>query len=254
MKYTLITGASSGIGKGLAEKFASKRHNLIIAARRTNLLNEIKKELENRYKIDVVVFTVDLSKEQEVEKFYNDVKKYDIELFINNAGFGDLNLAWDSDLDKIKKMLDLNIKTLTTLSIMFIRDNLDNDVQLINVSSGAGYNIFAWSINYSASKVFVSAWTESVAKQLRKLNKKIKVKVLAPGVTKSEFSNQALLKTKLKKEQIEKYKNWKSKAILTSENLADETYKLYKSDKIVGIIKNNKLELSDGYYDIFWID
>jgi short-subunit dehydrogenase len=93
MKYTLITGASSGIGKGLAEKFASKRHNLIIAARRTNLLNEIKKELENRYKIDVVVFTVDLSKEQEVEKFYNDVKKYDIELFINNAGFGDLNLA-----------------------------------------------------------------------------------------------------------------------------------------------------------------
>jgi short-subunit dehydrogenase len=92
MKYTLITGASSGIGKSLAEKFANKGHNLIIVARRTNLLNEIKKNLENRYKIDVVVFTVDLSKEQEVEKFYNDVKKYDIELFINNAGFGDMNL------------------------------------------------------------------------------------------------------------------------------------------------------------------
>lgn len=254
MKYTLITGASSGIGKALAEKFAQEGHNLIIAARRTNLLNEIKNQLESKYKIKVIIFTVDLAQEQEVEKFYNNVKRYDIKLFINNAGTGDLNLAWDSDLEKIKKLLDLNIKTLTILSIMFIRDNLNKDVQLINVSSGAGYNIFAWSINYSSSKVFVSAWTESVAKELKKLNKKIKVKVLAPGVTESEFSNQALVKTNFKKEEIAKYKNWKSQSILSAKDLADKTYQLYESDKIVGRIKNNKLELSDGYYDIFWID
>ena len=254
MKYTLITGASSGIGKGLAEKFAKEGHNLIIVARRTNLLNEIKKDLENRYKIDVIVFTVDLSKEQEVEKFYNDVKKYEIEVFINNAGFGDMNLPWDSDLDKIKKMLDLNIKTLTTLSIMFIRDNLDNDVQLINVSSVAGYGVFSGAISYSASKIFVASWTEGVAKQLNKLNKKIKVKVLAPGATESEFGNRALTKTKLKDEKIEEFKDWAQKIAITSEELANKAYKLYESDKILGIINNdNKLELSDGSYNIFWV-
>jgi short-subunit dehydrogenase len=93
MKYTLITGASSGIGKALAEKFAKEGHNLIIAARRTNLLNEIKNQLESKYKIDVIVFTTDLSNSDQIKKFYQDVKKYQLEIFINNAGFGDQNLA-----------------------------------------------------------------------------------------------------------------------------------------------------------------
>ncbi|AHK22332.1 SDR family NAD(P)-dependent oxidoreductase [Candidatus Hepatoplasma crinochetorum] len=251
MKYTLITGASSGIGKALAEKFAKEGHNLIIAARRTNLLNEIKNQLESKYKIDVIVFTVDLSNSNEIQNFYKNVKKYQIEIFINNAGFGDVNLPWDSDIKKIEKMIDLNIKSLTTLSIMFIKDNLDNDVQLINVSSVAGYSIFSKAISYSASKVFVSSWTESVAKQLRKLNKKIKVKILAPGATESEFNDRALTKTKYNQKQIEEYKNRVNKK--SAQELAEETYKLYKSDNILGIIKNNELKMNDGYYDIRWV-
>ena len=251
MKYTLITGASSGIGKALAEKFAKEGHNLIIAARRTNLLNEIKNQLESKYKIDVIVFTTDLSNSNEIQNFYKNVKKYQIEIFINNAGFGDVNLPWDSDIKKIEKMIDLNIKSLTTLSIMFIKDNLDNDVQLINVSSVAGYSVFSKAISYSASKIFVSSWTESVAKQLRKLNKKIKVKILAPGATESEFNDRALIKTKYNKQQIEEYKNRVNKK--SAEELAEEAYKLYKSDNILGIIKNDKLKMNDGYYDIRWV-
>ncbi|CRX36812.1 / sdh_1 / Serine 3-dehydrogenase /:227506 Reverse [Candidatus Hepatoplasma crinochetorum] len=252
MKYTLITGASSGIGRALAERFAQKGYNLIIVARRTNLLSILKKDLENKYKIKIIVFTVDLSNLQKVKKFYKNIKKYQIETFINNAGFGDVNLAWDSNIEKIEKMLDLNIKSLTILSIMFIKDNLDNDVQLINVSSTAGYSVFSAAISYSASKIYVASWTESVAKQLQRLNKKIKVKVLAPGATESEFNDRSLVKTKLTEDKIKEYKD---RAIRKSaEELADDAYKLYKSDKILGLIVNNKLELSDGNYPIRWFD
>ena len=246
MKYTLITGASSGIGKALAEKFAKEGHNLIIAARRTNLLNEIKNQLESKYKIDVIVFTTDLSNSDQIKKFYQDVKKYQLEIFINNAGFGDQNLAWEADIDKTEKMLDLNIKALTLLSMMFIKDNLDKDAQLINVSSVGGYKILPTAITYCSTKVFVSAWTENVAKELQKLNKKIKVKVMAPAGTSTEFAERASKKSNLPKDWINNYKSWERKS---AEELAEDTYTLYKSNNILGIIDNhNRLKLSNDYY------
>ncbi|BDV03488.1 MAG: oxidoreductase [Candidatus Hepatoplasma scabrum] len=254
MKYVLITGASSGIGKALAEKFAKEGHNLILAARRTNLLKIIKGELKDKYNVDIIIYTVDLLDSDEVQKFYAKTKEYDIEVFINNAGSGDVNLPWNSDIKKIEKMLDLNIKALTTLSIMFIKDNLDKDVQLINVSSTAGYNIISGEITYSASKVFVASWTESVAKQLKRLNKKIKVKVLAPSTTESEFIEKALIHSKNKHWEINAYKKQKKLRAKSAKDLANEGYKLYKNDKILGIIEDNNLKLSNGKYDnIRWI-
>lgn len=91
MEYILITGASSGIGKGLAKSFAERKENLIIVARRKELLENLQKELESKYKIKVLVFIYDLSIEDNVIKFYETIKKYNIKTFINNAGIGEHN-------------------------------------------------------------------------------------------------------------------------------------------------------------------
>jgi short-subunit dehydrogenase len=91
MKYTVITGASSGIGKAIATYFASKGHNIIIVARRKELLDNLKKELEELYKIKVLVYIYDLSITENVYKFYDKIKNYELEVLINNAGFGDIN-------------------------------------------------------------------------------------------------------------------------------------------------------------------
>jgi short-subunit dehydrogenase len=89
MKYVVITGASSGIGKEIAIKFASEKYNLIIVARRKELLDNLKKELEDKYKIKVLVYVYDLSISENVYKFYQQIKQNDINLLVNNAGFGD---------------------------------------------------------------------------------------------------------------------------------------------------------------------
>ncbi|CRX37347.1 / / putative oxidoreductase / 225391:226740 Reverse [Candidatus Hepatoplasma crinochetorum] len=252
MKYTLITGASSGIGKALAEKFAQEGHNLIIVARREELLNQIKNDLETKYKIKVIVYKCDLSDSIKIKEFYQEIKKYSIETFINNAGFGDINFTWEADINKTEKMLDLNIKALTLLSMMFIKDNLDNDVQLINVSSVGGYKMLSSAITYCATKVFVSAWTENVAKELKRANKKIKVKILAPAATKTEFGERAIKKSNIGEDWMKKISQLKVKE---ASELADDTYNLYKSDKIIGMIgEDNKLKLSnDHYINTIWI-
>ena len=102
MKYTVITGASSGIGYETALAFAARGKNLIIAARRTEELEQLKSNVLSQYpKLDVVVRTVDLSIISNVHDFYESLKKYEIETWINNAGFGNFASVGEQNLDKI---------------------------------------------------------------------------------------------------------------------------------------------------------
>ncbi|BDV03302.1 MAG: oxidoreductase [Candidatus Hepatoplasma scabrum] len=252
MKYVLITGASSGIGKALAEKFAKQNHNLIIVARRDKLLNDLKKELEIKYKIRVLVYVYDLSIYENVIKFYDQIKNFDIEVFINNAGFGDRNDPWDSDLYKIKKMIDLNITALTIFSILFIKDNLNKDVQLINVSSTAGYKIWLGGIIYSASKFYVSVFGEGIAKLILEKKAKLKMKILAPSSTKTEFVTRSVVKSKVDQKILKESEAKRSFYQKSPQLLAEYAYKLYQSDKIIGIVDSfkDKFYLEDNYFEI----
>ena len=94
-KYIIITGASAGIGKAQAYKFASEGYSLIISARREASLNEIKAEIEREYNVNVEVYPADLSDSQSVLDFYEFTKGFDSLVLINNAGFGDFNAVWD---------------------------------------------------------------------------------------------------------------------------------------------------------------
>ncbi|KRD91741.1 oxidoreductase [Bacillus sp. Root147] len=239
MKYTVITGASSGIGYETALAFAERGKNLILAARREDKLEELKTEITNKHQsIDVVIKSVDLSTAENAHAFYNSLQGYELETFINNAGFGDFSLISDQDLNKVGKMLHLNIETLTILSSLFVKDyeNVEG-TQLINISSRAGYNVVATSVTYSATKFYVSAFTEGIAQELKTKGAKMQAKVLAPAATETEFAQRSFGTDSFEyKGKVAKYH--------TSKEMAEFLLALYDSDKTVGLIEEGTREFS----------
>lgn len=189
MNYTVITGASSGIGYEAALAFAKKGKSLMLVARREQQLIELKKQIQQvNPDVDVQIFVYDLTITENVYKFYEEASAYAIDTWINNAGFGHYGSVEEQDLSKIEKMLRLNNEALTIFSTLFVRDNAQVEgTQLINISSGGGYRIIADNVTYCATKFFVSAFTEGLAHELAAKGAKMKAKVLAPAVTATEF-------------------------------------------------------------------
>ncbi|TFZ51586.1 SDR family NAD(P)-dependent oxidoreductase [Serratia proteamaculans] len=235
MKYTLITGASSGIGKALSYQFAERGHNLIITARREEELNQIKQDIEARYQVQVLVNVCDLSQEWAAERLYNQLQHVELSVMINNAGFGDFSMPWELDLVKANRMLDLNIKALTTLSLLYVKDYANQDATLINVASVGGYAIFDIAVTYCATKFYVAAFTEGLAQTLRDQGKSLRAKVIAPGPTHSEFVTQSSDKGAIAGDGL-----FAEDAFITAEQLASYTYQLFESEQAVGIVNENR--------------
>lgn len=230
-KYTVITGASSGIGYETAKAFAGRGKNLVIAARRKNNLEMLKREILKEYPdLDIVIRSVDLSIPENAYQFYEGLKDYEIETWINNAGFGNYDSVADQDLNKIKMMLSLNIEALTILSSLYVRDYKDVEgTQLINISSCGGYTIVPTAVTYCASKFYVSTFTEGLERELEEAGAKMKAKVLAPAATKTEFGMVA--------NNVSEYDYDKSFGTYhTSKQAAGFLLELYDSEKVVGLV------------------
>lgn len=230
-KYTVITGASSGIGYETAKAFTGRGKNLVIAARRRDNLEMLKKEiLEERPDVDVVIRSTDLSVPENAYQFYKGLKDYGIETWVNNAGFGNYDSVADQDLGKIGAMLHLNIEALTILSSLFVRDYKDVEgTQLINVSSCGGYTIVPTAVTYCAAKFYVSTFTEGLAWELKEAGAKMKAKVLAPAATKTEFGMVA--------NNVSEYDYDKSFGTYhTGKQMAGFLLELYDSEKVVGLV------------------
>ncbi|MED1864402.1 SDR family NAD(P)-dependent oxidoreductase [Fictibacillus nanhaiensis] len=231
MKYTVITGASSGIGYETALAFAARGKNLIIAARRTEELEHLKSNVLSMYPdLDVIVFTVDLSITSNAHDFYESLKNYEIETWINNAGFGNFASVGEQNLYKIETMLHLNIEALTVLSSLYVRDYANVEgTQLINISSGGGYTIVADAVTYCASKFYVSAFTEGLAQELKNKGQAMQAKVLAPAATETEFAKRSMDLEEFEYEgAMPKYH--------TAKEMAGFLISLYDSEKVVGIV------------------
>lgn len=236
-KYTVITGASSGIGYEAAKAFAEKGSNLIIIARNKEKLEKLKSEILQKYsEVDVIIKNVDLSIFENLYSLYSDLKAYEIQTWINNAGFGNYQKVADQNLEKIEDMINLNIRALVILSSLFVRDYENvKGAKLINISSAGGYTIVPNAITYCASKFFVSAFTEGLAQELQKSNAKLQAKVLAPAATKTNFGNIA--------NNITDYNYDKSFGNYhTSKQMAQFLLELYESDKVVGTIDRESFE------------
>lgn len=246
VKYTVITGASSGIGYETAKAFAKRGKNLVIVARSKEKLEKLRNEiLHDNSSLDVVIKNIDLSIMSNVHQLYQELKQYKIETLINNAGFGNYCSVANQNLEKIETMIQLDVEALVVLSTLFVHDyqNIEGS-KLINVSSAGGYIIVPTAVTYCAGKFFVSAFTEGLARELQEANAKIQAKVLAPAATKTNFRNMA--------NNIKDYDYDKSFGTYhTSKQMAEFLLKLYDSDKVVGSISRESFEfqLSDPLFD-----
>lgn len=246
MKYTVITGASSGIGYEAALAFAARGKNLILVARRKEELEELKLKIAKiNPDLDVVIRKTDLSVTENVYKLYESLQGFQIETWINNAGFGNFDSIAEQNLNKIETMLHLNIEALTILSSLFVRDySMVDGTQLINVSSGGGYTIIANAITYCATKFYVSAFTEGLAHELKEQGAKLQAKVLAPGATETEFAKRSL--------DIEEFQyDGAVPKFHTAKQMAEFMLELYDNDKVVGIVDGStyKYELKDPIFN-----
>lgn len=193
--YTLITGASSGIGLELARIAAKEGRNLFLVARDAAKLHSVKDELTDgstNKLIEVRLLAIDLSKPDSAQKVYEFAQKEQMRVdeLINNAGFGDYSLFGESKLTTQLEMITLNISTLTALTHLFLPAMIENNSgKILNLASIAAFLPGPYMSVYYASKHFVLAFSESLAEELRGTG--VSVTTLCPGPTKSNFSATA---------------------------------------------------------------
>ncbi|TDT71437.1 hypothetical protein EV215_0812 [Hypnocyclicus thermotrophus] len=188
MKTALITGASSGIGKELAYIHAKNGGNLVLVARSKDKLENIKKDIESKYKVKVDIIIKDLSIQSSPFEIYNEVKekKIDIEYLINNAGFGGIGYFHKRDLSKDLSMINVNIVALTALTHLFLQDfTKKNSGKILNVSSTASLLPGPLQAVYYATKSFVTSFSNALSQELKNTN--ITVTNLMPGATNTGF-------------------------------------------------------------------
>ena len=191
----LITGATSGIGRDFAVLLSQKGYDLIIASRNTKKMKQIQKKLYT----NVQIITVDLSCEKDCYKLYDIVKEQNIDIVINNAGFGAFGQFWDIPLQKELNMIDLNIKAVHILTKLFVQYFRKKDKgYIMNVSSSAAFLAGPLMATYYATKSYVLRLTEALYKELQKQNSNIKISVLCPGPVDTAFNERANVSFSLK--------------------------------------------------------
>lgn len=184
----LITGASSGIGRDMAKYLATKNIDLILVARRKELLEELKSELN----VNVKIISLDLGNEKNVFKLYEKVKDENIDILINNAGFGLFGDFVDTDLNTELNMIDVNIKAPHILTKLFLQDFVKRDSgYILNVCSSAGFMAGPKLNTYYATKNYLTKLTMAINEELRQKNSNVVISALCPGPTSTEFNKVA---------------------------------------------------------------
>ena len=201
----LITGASSGIGKDMARILAKKADELILVARDITKLEEVKKELEKETKVEII--SMDLSKEENCKEIHNRVKNVDI--LINNAGFGECGNFTKTNLDKDLNMIKTNVIAYHILTKLYLTDmKAENKGKILNVASIAGFMPGPVMATYYATKNYVVRLSEAIREELKKEKSKVQISILCPGPVATNFNKVANVKFNLREAdsmQVAKY-------------------------------------------------
>ena len=184
----LITGASSGIVRDMARILSEKGYDLILVARRKTKLQALKKELNT----NVECIVMDISTTFNCMELYQEVKDKDIDILINNAGFGLFGEFCETNLDKELDMIDLNIKAVHTLTKLFLKDfKKKNKGYILNVASSAAFLPGPLMATYYGTKAYVLRFTESIHEELKKEKSNVYIGALCPGPVNTEFNKVA---------------------------------------------------------------
>ena len=183
----LVTGATSGIGKKIAENLHNRGWELILTGRNVKALEEMQERLG---KCEIIA--ADLSEKSEVLKVYNFCKGKKVDMLVNNAGFGVFGRFSENDMEKELEMINVNITAVHMLMKLFLREFRERDRGIIlNVASSAAYLTGPLMAGYYASKSYVLKLSVAVAEELRREGSRVKISVLCPGPVDTEFNNRA---------------------------------------------------------------
>ncbi len=199
----LITGASSGMGRDMAKILSQKGYDLILVARDEKKLEEVKKQFKTETKIVVM----DISNEENCKKIYEENK--DIDILINNAGFGDCGHFEETSLDKDIQMIHTNIIAYHILTKLYLKEMIKKDSgKILNVASIAGFMPGPLMTTYYSTKNYVVRFSESIREELRRKKSKVQISILCPGPVDTNFNKVADVEFALKglsSEYVAKY-------------------------------------------------
>lgn len=196
MPTACITGASSGIGKEFALQLGKQGYNLILIARNYEALRKIAAEIDTKCKI----ITCDLASERACINLAGQLKKYNISILINNAGFGDIGAFYKTSLSKDLDMIDVNVRAAHILTKELLPDFIRRDKgYILNVASSAGLLPGGpYMATYYATKAYVTSFTSAISEELKALHSHVSVSVLCPGPVDTNFNNVANVQFALK--------------------------------------------------------
>lgn len=192
-KTIWITGASSGIGREFARRYAAMGCRLILTARRADRLQTLAKELHAAHGTECRIETADLSRAEECSRLCEVLAEEHIDIFINNAGFGVCGSILETDEAREEEMIQVNVAAMARLFRAVVRKmNTQGGGTILNVASSAGLLPGGpYMAGYYASKAYVVSMTRGVAEELREMHSPVYVCALCPGPVDTEFNDRA---------------------------------------------------------------
>jgi short-subunit dehydrogenase len=190
-KTVIITGASSGIGKALAYRFAKDGANLVLAARQYPLMCEIAQDIEQKFSVKAVAIATDVSSEEHCKIMVSEAKRIfgRIDVLVNNAGISMRALFEEVDLKVMKELMDVNFWGTVYCTKYALPEILKTNGSIIGISSVAGYKGLPGRSGYAASKFAMNGFLESL--RIENLKNNIHVMIACPGFTASNIRNSA---------------------------------------------------------------
>lgn len=189
MKYAVITGASSGIGLEMAKLLSKKGYGIVLVARRKDRLEKIAGQLPTKS----VVLSADVSKREDQEKILKLVDTLNVEIFVNNAGFGDCGKFTRTSLEKERDMIDVNVTAVHVLTKGVLQRFVKRDRgYILNVASSAGlFPGGPYMATYYATKSYVVSLTRALSQELKESRSHVYIGALCPGPVDTEFNQVA---------------------------------------------------------------
>jgi short-subunit dehydrogenase len=191
-KTALITGASRGIGLAFARLLAEEGYDLILTARSEEAFYQIKQEIEERFKVKVMILPIDLTIPLVSEEIHHliEQKHLHVDVLINNAGFGDYGKFWETDFKKERNMIQLNIVALTHLTKLFLPHMIERGCgRILNVASVGAFEPGPLMSVFFATQAYVLSFSQAVANECKGTG--VSVTALCPGPTESGFQSAA---------------------------------------------------------------
>jgi len=228
VSYVLITGTTSGLGREFARLFAQNGYNIVAVARNEALLQQQKQELERQFGVEMVYIVKDLSAENSAREVYDEIKHkgINIDILINNAGFGSFGRYVDVDWQRQKGLASVNMLAVMQLSYLFGKDmDRRGEGKIVNIASIASFQAGPYMAMYYASKAFVRSFSEALHEEMKSSG--VSVTAICPGPVATNFEKNAQMMSSAMFTKLRVY---------TPEVVAAKSYRAIMNNKAVYVV------------------